>query len=77
MVSYQHRGPGAVEVLPPGNYLEADVGCVAHGPFEGAGSRKLGQAVQTQEAEGEGGSDAVEGAEAEGAVGGEGAAVEG
>ena len=66
-----------VQVLLPRDDLEAYVCCVAHAPFEGAGCGVLGQAVEAYTAEGDGGEDAIEGAEDEGAVGGEGTAVEG
>ena len=65
------------EVLFPGDDFEADSGGPSHGVVEGAGDGPLGDAVGVEEAEEEGGEDAVGGAEEEAAVGGEEAGVEG
>ena len=76
VVTDQHAGARA-EVLAALDDVAGDAGCEGHGVVEGAGGGPLRDAVVAEEAEGEGGEDAVEGAEDEGAVGGEEAGVEG
>ena len=66
-----------VEVLPARDDFEMDPRRPGHGVVEGAGDRPLADAVLADETEGEGGEDAVCGAEDEAAVGGEEAGVEG
>ena len=67
MVPNKDRRPRG-QVLVPANNLEADARAEAHGPFESLPRGPLGDAVVADEAEGDGGEDAVEGAGAEEAV---------
>ena len=62
MVPYYHARASA-EVLGAGDYFEADVGGVAHCPFEGAGGGVLAHSVVAEAAEEERGEDSIEGAE--------------
>lgn len=50
---------------------KADTRSVTHNEVEGAGDGVLGEAVLADDAKGEGGEDAIGGAEEEGGVGGE------
>ena len=65
------------QVFPARDDFKADARGPGHGVVEGAGDGPLADAVLADEAEGEGGEDAVGGAEEEAAVGGEEAGVEG
>ena len=60
----------------PGDDVEAGAGGEVHEVVERAGGRVLRDSGLVDEAEDDGGEDAVEGAEDEGAVGGEGAGCE-
>ena len=51
VVADQDGRTHGVEVFGAGDDFEAGVGCVAHGPFEGAGGGPLGEAVVAEEAE--------------------------
>ena len=64
-------------MFPAGNNVKVDARRPGHGVVEGAGDGPLADAVLADEAEDEGGEDAVGGAEDEAAVGGEEAGVEG
>ena len=70
-------GGARLEVLLAADDLEADACSEAHGPLEGPSGGPLRDAVVADEAEGDGGEDAVEGADDEEAVGGEEAEEEG
>lgn len=76
VVSDQHARPRG-EVFGALDDVESDPRGESHGVVEGAGGGPLGDAVAAEQAEEEGGEDAVGGAEDEGAVGGEDAGVEG
>lgn len=76
VVSDQHARPRA-QILPPRNDFETDARRPAHGVVERSGNGPLADAVHADEAEGEGGEDAVGGAEDKASIGGEEAGVEG
>ncbi len=76
VVPDQHARSRA-QVLLARDDFEPDARRQGHGVVEGARDGPLADAVLADEAEGEGGEDAVGGAEDEGAVGGEEAGVEG
>lgn len=76
MVPDQHAR-SSVQIFLAGDDFEMDARGPRHGVVEGAGDGPLADAVLADETEGEGGEDAVGGAEDEAAVGGEEAGVEG
>lgn len=76
VVPYQHAGSRG-QVFLAGDDFEMDARGPGHGVVESAGDDPLADAVFADETEGQGGKDAVGGAEEEAAVGGEKAGVEG
>ena len=76
MVPYQHAGSRGQVFLPRDDF-ETYARSPSHGVLEGSGDGPLADAVFAEEAEGQGGEDAVGSAEDQAAVGGEEAGVEG
>lgn len=69
MVAHKNRWPG-IEVFLPGEDFKAHADEKGHCVFECSRGGPLGGVLVVDDAEGEGGEDAVEGAEGEGQVGG-------